>query len=133
MTWIVAAITAALVFGALDAVWLSWAGPNFYRPRLGDILADSFRMMPALVFYAAYIAAIVWFAVRPGLSLGIGAAALNGALLGAICYATYDLTNYATLKKWPLSVALIDMGWGTVLTGAAAGLGMAGTLWALAS
>ena len=66
MTWIVAFIAAALVFGALDAAWLGWAGPNFYRPRLGDILADSFRMAPALVFYAAYIAAIVWFAVRPG-------------------------------------------------------------------
>ncbi|HBM06428.1 MAG TPA: DUF2177 domain-containing protein, partial [Erythrobacter sp.] len=85
MTWIVAFIAAALVFGALDAAWLGWAGPNFYRPRLGDILADSFRMAPALVFYAAYIAAIVWFAVRPGLAQGLAAAALNGALLGAIC------------------------------------------------
>lgn len=109
MTWIVAAITAALVFGALDAVWLSWAGPNFYRPRLGDILADSFRMMPALVFYAAYIAAIVWLAVRPGLSLGIGAAALNGALLGAICYATYDLTNQATMRTWSTTVTVADI------------------------
>ena len=123
MTWIVAAITAALAFGALDAVWLSWAGPNFYRPRLGDILADSFRMMPALVFYAAYIAAIVWFAVRPGLSLGIGAAALNGALLGAICYATYDLTNLATLKGYTVTVAVVDMAWGTLLTGTSALLG----------
>lgn len=123
MTWIVAAITAALVFGALDAVWLSWAGPNFYRPRLGDILADSFRMMPALVFYAAYIAAIVWFAVRPGLSLGIGAAALNGALLGAICYATYDLTNQATMRTWSTTVTVADIAWGafaTAVTAAAA-------------
>ena len=120
MTWIVAAITAALVFGALDAVWLSWAGPNFYRPRLGDILADSFRMMPALVFYAAYIAAIVWFAVRPGLSLGIGAAALNGALLGAICYATYDLTNQATMRTWSTTVSVADICWGTFATAIAA-------------
>jgi uncharacterized membrane protein len=120
MTWIVAAITAALVFGALDAVWLSWAGPNFYRPRLGDILADSFRMMPALVFYAAYIAAIVWFAVRPGLSLGIGAAALNGALLGAICYATYDLTNQATMRTWSTTVTVADIAWGAFATAVAA-------------
>ena len=119
MTWIVAAITAALVFGALDAVWLSWAGPNFYRPRLGDILADSFRMMPALVFYAAYIAAIVWFAVRPGLSLGIGAAALNGALLGAICYATYDLTNQATMRTWSTTVTVADIAWGAFATAVA--------------
>ena len=120
MTWIVAAITAALVFGALDAVWLSWAGPNFYRPRLGDILADSFRMMPALVFYAAYLAAIVWFAVRPGLSLGIGAAALNGALLGAICYATYDLTNQATMRTWSTTVTVADIAWGAFATAVAA-------------
>ncbi|HCS18763.1 DUF2177 family protein [Qipengyuania flava] len=120
MTWIVAAITAALVFGALDAVWLGWAGPNFYRPRLGDILADSFRMMPALVFYAAYIAAIVWFAVRPGLSLGIGAAALNGALLGAICYATYDLTNQATMRTWSTTVTVADIAWGAFATAVAA-------------
>ena len=120
MTWIVAAITAALVFGALDAVWLSWAGPNFYRPRLGDILADSFRMMPALVFYAAYIAAIVWFAVRPGLSLGIGAAALNGALLGEICYATYDLTNQATMRTWSTTVTVADIAWGAFATAVAA-------------
>ena len=120
MTWIVAAITAALVFGALDAVWLSWAGPNFYRPRLGDILADSFRMMPALVFYATYIAAIVWFAVRPGLSLGIGTAALNGALLGAICYATYDLTNQATMRTWSTTVTVADIAWGAFATAVAA-------------
>ena len=120
MTWIVAAITAALAFGALDAVWLSWAGPNFYRPRLGDILADNFRVMPALVFYAAYIAAIVWFAVRPGLSLGIGAAALNGALLGAICYATYDLTNQATMRTWSTTVTVADIAWGAFATAVAA-------------
>ena len=120
MTWIVAFIAAAVAFGALDALWLGWAGPNFYRPRLGDMLADSFRMAPALVFYAAYIAAIVWFAVRPGLANGLGAAALNGALLGAICYATYDLTNQATLKQWSTTVTVADICWGSFATAIAA-------------
>ena len=120
MTWIVAFIAAALAFGALDALWLGWAGPNFYRPRLGDLLADSFRMVPALVFYAAYVAAIVWFAVRPGLAGGLGAAALNGALLGAICYATYDLTNQATLKQWSTTVTVADIIWGAFATSVAA-------------
>ena len=120
MTWIVAFIAAALAFGALDAIWLGWAGDNFYRPRLGDILADSFRMGPALVFYAAYIAAIVWFAVRPGLAGGIGQAALNGALLGAICYATYDLTNQATLRQWSTTVTVADIIWGAFATCVAA-------------
>ena len=120
MTWIVAFIAAALAFGALDAIWLGWAGDNFYRPRLGDILADSFRMGPALVFYTAYISAIVWFAVRPGLAGGIGQAALNGALLGAICYATYDLTNQATLRQWSTTVTVSDIIWGAFATCVAA-------------
>ena len=120
MKWIVAYGAAALAFGALDAVWLRWAGPNFYRPAIGELLADSFRMAPALVFYAAYIAAMVWFAVRPGLAGGIGAAALNGALLGAICYATYDLTNQATMKVWPIHVTLADIAWGAFATAVAA-------------
>ncbi len=122
MTWIVAFIAAAVAFGALDALWLGWAGPNFYRPRLGDLLADSFRMGPALVFYAAYIAAIVWFAVRPGLANGLGAAALNGALLGAICYATYDLTNQATLRHWSTTVTITDICWGAFATAIAASI-----------
>ena len=120
MTWIVAFIAAALAFGALDAIWLGWAGDNFYRPRLGDILADSFRLGPALVFYTAYIAAIVWLAVRPGLAGGIGQAALNGALLGAICYATYDLTNQATLRQWSTTVTVADIIWGAFATCVAA-------------
>ena len=120
MTWIVAFVAAAVAFGVLDAIWLGWAGDNFYRPRLGAMLADSFRMAPALVFYAAYIAAIVWFAVRPGLVGGLGAAALNGALLGAICYATYDLTNQATLKQWSTTVTIADICWGAFATALAA-------------
>ena len=120
MTWIVAFVAAALAFGALDALWLGWAGPNFYRPRLGDLLADSFRMAPALVFYTAYVAAIVWFAVRPGLANGLGTAALNGALLGAICYATYDLTNQATLRHWSTTVTIADICWGAFATAVAA-------------
>ncbi len=120
MTWIVAAISAAVVFGTMDAVWLGWAGPNLYRPQLGEILADQFRIGPALLFYAAYVAAILWFAVRAGLAGGIGAAALNGALLGAICYATYDLTNQATLRQWSTTVTLADIAWGAFATAVAA-------------
>ena len=116
MTWIVAFVAAAIVFGVLDALWLGWAGDNFYRPRLGDMLADSFRMAPALVFYVAYIAGIVWFAVRPGLAGGVGTAALNGALLGALCYATYDLTNQATLRQWSTTVTVADICWGAFAT-----------------
>ena len=120
MTWIVAFVAAAIAFGVLDALWLGWAGDNFYRPRLGDMLADSFRLAPALVFYVAYIAGIVWFAVRPGLTGGVGMAALNGALLGALCYATYDLTNQATLRQWSTTVTIADICWGAFATAVAA-------------
>lgn len=123
MKWIVAYIGAGVSFGALDALWLRWAGPNFYRPALGDLLAPSFRPAPAIAFYLLYIAALVWFAVRAGQAGGIGVAVLNGALLGAICYATYDLTNHATLKVWPVHVTLIDIAWGAVASAVAASVG----------
>lgn len=121
MAWIVAYVAVAVVFGTLDAVWLGWAGKALYRPHLGDLLAVSFRLAPALVFYAAYVAAVVWFAVRPGLAGGPAVAAFNGAMLGAICYATYDLTNQATLRHWSITVTLVDIAWGALATAIAAG------------
>ncbi len=120
MKWIIAYVAAAVSFGVLDAIWLRWAGPNFYRPNLGELLADSYRIGPALVFYVFYIAGMVWFAVRPGLTGGLGATALNGALLGALCYATYDLTNQATMKVWPVQVTIADIIWGAFATCVAA-------------
>ena len=130
MQWIIAYLAAGISFGILDALWLRWAGPNFYRPALGDLLAEQFRMGPALVFYLLYVAAMVWFAVRPGMALGVPHAVLNGALLGGIAYATYDLTNQATLKVWATHITLADIAWGTVLTGASATAGYFVTRWA---
>lgn len=117
----VALVAAGFVFGLLDAVWLRFAGPHLYRPMLGDLLAPSFRMAPALIFYALYIAGMVWFAVRPGVQLGVPFGVLNGALLGLLCYATYDLTNQATLRTWPWQLTLIDIAWGTAATACASG------------
>ncbi|MFC4295450.1 DUF2177 family protein [Novosphingobium tardum] len=124
MRWLTAWITVAVVFGGLDALWLRWAGPNLYRPALGDLLAPSFRAAPAMVFYAAFVTGLVWFAVRPG-SIGGAplAAALNGAALGALAYATYDLTNQATLRTWPVHVTVVDIAWGAFASAVAAGIG----------
>lgn len=122
MRWIIAWVAAALSFGVLDALWLRWVGPNLYRPALGEVLADQFRMGPALLFYACYISAMVWFAVRPGLAQGVPHAVLNGALLGAIAYATYDLTNQATLKVWSSQITAIDIAWGAAATALASGI-----------
>jgi uncharacterized membrane protein len=123
MQWIAGYVAAGLSFGALDALWLRWAGPNLYRPALGELLAKDFRPAPAIAFYLLYIAALVWFAVRPGMTVGTGAAALNGALLGAIAYATYDLTNQATMKVWPVQITLADIAWGAFASAVAAAAG----------
>ncbi|MEJ6009164.1 DUF2177 family protein [Novosphingobium aquae] len=120
MKWVIAYVSAAVSFGVLDFLWLGWAGKNFYRPAIGELLAPSFRGGPALVFYAIYIAGIIWFAVRPGLSGGTSAALLNGALLGGLAYATYDLTNQATMKVWPVHVTVVDIVWGAFATAVAA-------------
>ena len=122
MHWVIAYAVAALSFGILDALWLGWAGPNVYRPMLGDLLAPSFRLAPALAFYAIYIAGMVWFAVRPGLEHGTSWGVMNGALLGALAYATYDLTNQATLKTWPWQLTLVDIAWGASATALASGI-----------
>lgn len=121
MHWITAYVAAAIAFGLLDFLWLRWAGPNLYRPALGDLLADSFRAGPAIAFYLIYVAGMVWFAVRPGVSFGVPLAVVNGAILGAVAYATYDLTNQATLRQWPLAITLIDIAWGAAATALASG------------
>lgn len=129
MKWIVAYIAAALAFGALDALWLRWAAPNLYRPVIGSIMADDVRLGAAAAFYLIYIAGMVWFAVRPGLEAGsVQTALLNGALLGGLCYATFDLTSQAVLKVWATHISLADIAWGTFATAIAAGTATWATL-----
>ena len=115
---------AAVTMLAMDAVGLSLAADLLYRPLLGDILLPEFKLVPAILFYGLYVAGIVIFAINPALVTGgWRGAAGKGALLGFFCYATYDLTNQATLKSWPATVTIVDMGWGTLLTGCAATAG----------
>ncbi len=122
MKWIIAYIAAAVAFGALDAVWLRWAADNLYRPVIGSIMAEDFRMGAAAAFYLIYIAGMVWFAIRPGLEAGsVGTAVLNGALLGGLCYATFDLTSQAVLKVWATHISVADIAWGAFATAVAAG------------
>jgi uncharacterized membrane protein len=123
MKWIIAYISAAVAFGALDAVWLRWAADNLYRPVIGSIMAEEFRMGAAAAFYLIYIAGMVWFAVKPGVESGsVGTALLNGALLGGLCYATFDLTSQAVMKVWATHVSIADIAWGTFATAIAAGV-----------
>ncbi len=115
-------IATALIFGALDAIWLTKVGPKLYRPEIGELLMDGWRPAPALIFYALYILGIQIFAVQPALAAGRWqVAAQYGALFGFFCYMTYDLTNQATMRVWSTKVTLMDIAWGTVATGIAAG------------
>jgi uncharacterized membrane protein len=109
---------ATVVFFAIDMLWLRVIAKNLYRQKLGFILSDQVNWGAAFIFYFMYIAGILFFAVLPALrETNWQTALLNGALLGLMCYATYDLTNMATIKNWPLSIVVIDIVWGTVLTG----------------
>jgi uncharacterized membrane protein len=121
MTYLIAYVVVLLVFGAIDATWLSTMGPVIYRPALGDILAPSLRVGPAIAFYAMYPIGVVVFAVLPALRLQtpLTGAAL-AALFGALAYATYDLTNYATLRNWNLQITLLDIIYGAFASGVAA-------------
>lgn len=120
---IIAYGVAALAFLALDAVWLRWASVNLYKPVIGEIMAERFDFGAAVAFYLVYVAGITWFAIRPGLEGGgVQAAMLNGILLGALCYATFDLTNQAVMKVWATHISVLDILWGAFLTGAAASI-----------
>ncbi len=105
----------------MDFLWLGRMGDAFYRPAMGGMAMEGFRLGPAAVFYLLYAFGIVFFAVNPALDAASWRmAAAHGLLLGLIGYGAYDLTNQATLKSWPLSLTLVDMAWGSLLTGLAA-------------
>ena len=125
----IAYVVAAVIFGAMDAVWLNWAGPNLYEPTIGEIMADDFNVAAAGAFYFIYLAGMVYFGIRPGLQAGKASVALlNGSLLGALCYATFDLTSQAVFKVWATHVSLMDIAWGAFATGLTSGLTAAITL-----
>ena len=101
----------------LDIFWLSTMAGKLYRPELGDMIAEKFRPAPAICFYLIYVLGVTYFAALPAVAASSGFKALvDGALLGALAYSTYDLTNHATLQRWSLRVTLIDIAWGATLT-----------------
>lgn len=117
-------LATGLAFAAIDSIWLITMAPRLYKPEIGELMAPEFRLVPAVIFYLLYIAGILIFAVRPGLAAGNWQVALvQGALFGFFCYMTYDMTNYATLRIWSLKVTVLDLMWGTFLTGSAAAVG----------
>ena len=121
MTYLAAYGTALLAMAGLDYLWLTNTSAILYRRDLGALLAEDPKMGVAVLFYLLYAVGIVIFAVRPALAAADWrVAALYGVLFGFFAYATYDLTNFATMKVWTLRITLIDIGWGMALTAAAA-------------
>ena len=114
-------LVSRLGFLALDAAWLGIMGSALYRPQLGNLMLEKFLLAPAIAFYLIYPIGITVFAVGPALQAASGAIALgHGLLLGFLAYSTYNLTNMATVRGWSPLVTVIDIGWGSAATGAAA-------------
>jgi len=122
----VAYVATLVAFLLIDLVWLGVVAKDFYRRELGGLMADKIDWTAGLAFYLIFAAGIVFFCVLPALtSGGVLRAAGLGLALGFVAYATYDLTNLATLKGFPWRMALVDMAWGAVLTGATAAIATA--------
>lgn len=120
MEWLVIAATTLATIVALDSLWIGVVMKGFYRTHLGHLLAERFRAAPALLFYPLYTVGLTFFAVMPGIATGsLVLTAAFSAAFGMVAYATYDLTNHATLRNWPLAVTVVDIFWGAVLSGVA--------------
>lgn len=121
MTSLIAYGSALVVFVLVDMIWLGTMAGRLYKPILGDIMAPQFNPAAAAVFYLLYPAGLVIFAINPALKVGsVSTALVYGALFGFFTYATYDLTNQATLRNWSTLLTVVDIAWGTVLGAIAA-------------
>ncbi len=104
------------VFFAIDMVWLGVVAKDFYRAQIGSLLRPDVNWMAAIIFYLIFIGGLVAFVITPAIEKGSWMhALLFGAFFGLVCYATYDLTNLAVAKDWPLLVTIVDLIWGMVL------------------
>ncbi|PKL36364.1 DUF2177 domain-containing protein [Candidatus Peregrinibacteria bacterium HGW-Peregrinibacteria-1] len=114
---IISYLLTATVFFAIDMVWLGLIAKKIYNKYLSGFLSPQVNWPPAIVFYLIFIAGIMVFAIHPAITKNSPLTAITlGAFLGVLTYATYDLTNMATLKNWPIQVVLIDIAWGAILT-----------------
>jgi uncharacterized membrane protein len=111
-------------FFAIDMLWLGVIARSFYQQQLGFLMAPSPNWLVAILFYLLFIMGIMFFVVSPGLESGsLQATLVRAALFGLITYATYDLTNLATLKDWPVMLSVVDMLWGTFLSVSVSAIG----------
>jgi len=107
----------------VDAFWLGVIAPKFYKSHIGFLMSETPNLVAALMFYLLYIVGLIVFVIQPGLDKNsLLNVSLMGALFGLVCYATYDLTNLATVKNWPVIVTVVDLIWGTVLSATISGV-----------
>ena len=110
-------LIAFAVFLGIDMLWLTVIAQKFYKAQIGHLMADKARLLPAAIFYVLFIAAMVYFVIAPALEhQNLTRLILSAAIFGLVTYATYDLTNMATLKDWPPLVTVVDIAWGTFLS-----------------
>lgn len=123
MALIAAYIGTAVTAAALDVFWIGFFMKGTYEKGIGHLLASHFSVLPAVLFYFLYAAGILLFVILPSEGKSLGWIVGMGALFGLVSYGVYDLTNLATLRDWPWSIAIMDMLWGAVLTATASGVG----------
>lgn len=117
MNYIKMYIIAFIIFLAIDAIWLGLVAPKFYKSQIGHLMSEKPNLIAALVFYLLFIVGVVYFVVNPAVEAqSMSKVLIAGALFGFMTYATYDLTNLATLKDWPITVTIVDLIWGTSLS-----------------
>lgn len=124
MTYLKAAVATAIAFLVIDLAWITLFLGDVYEALLGDMMRETPDVFAAGIFYVGYVAGIVYVAIRPALEADKASPALiNGAVLGALAYGTFTLTNYAIFTQWSVTLVLSDIAWGTVLTASCAGIG----------
>ncbi len=117
-------LATGAAFLVLDMIWLTLTASRLYRPRIGEIMADTVNIAPAVAFYLIYLTGVFVLAILPAAQANSWKRLLvHAAVFGFCAYATYDLTNQATLKVWSTTITVIDLAWGTFVTTAAASVG----------
>lgn len=123
MDFLVHFLAAGLIFVVIDSLWIGIVANKFYKKQMGSLLLDKPKFVPAVIFYVISVAAMVVLVIDPALQAdSVAKGFALGAVFGLASYATYDLTNAATIKGWPKAVTVVDIMWGTVLTALVCGI-----------